>query len=133
MFKLKVRLLNWGVLSRLFVLIAGVVIADAATAQATVTLTSISSNVSGAVTKISAMLEDIAVITGVGFILASFFKFHQHKLQPQQVPLSQGITLLVIGAGLSVFPHLLNTGAAGVFGATVAKLGSGGIGGIIST
>jgi intracellular multiplication protein IcmD len=79
------------------------------------------------------MLEDVALICGVGFILASFFKFHQHKLNPTQVPMSQGVTLLVIGAGLSVFPHLLNTASSGVFGASVAKLGSGGIGSIISS
>ena len=73
------------------------------------------------------------MIAGIGFIMASFFKFHQHKLNPTQVPLSQGITLLLIGAGLAVFPTLLPTATHAVFGssADIAKIGGGQIGGLI--
>ena len=48
--------------------------------------------------------------------MASFFKFHQHKLNPQQISLSQGVSLLLIGGGLSVFPWMLPTAKQAVFG-----------------
>ena len=131
MFKLS-RFLTAGLVFRLLILLAGFFIANEAMAAGTVTITGISGNVTGAVKKVSDMLEDVALICGVGFILASFFKFHQHKLNPTQVPMSQGVTLLVIGAGLSVFPHLLSTATKGVFGASVAKLGASGIGSVLS-
>jgi hypothetical protein len=43
---------------------------------------------------ISKVLQKISIVAGVGFILASFFKFHQHKQNPQQVQLSQALLLL---------------------------------------
>lgn len=133
MFKNGNSFLNAGMVMRLLVMIAGVFVANVAMAAGTVTLTTIATHVTTAVKHVSDLLEDISIITGVGFIMASFFKFHQHKLQPQQVPMSQGVSLLLIGAGLSVFPHLLSTATQGVFGASVAKLGSGGIGSVVSS
>ncbi len=133
MFKNENSFLNRGMIMRLLVMIGGVFAANIAMAAGTVSLTTISTHVTTAVKHVSDVLEDTSVIAGVGFIMASFFKFHQHKLQPQQVPMSQGVTLLLIGAGLSVFPHLLSTATQGVFGASVAKLGSGGISGVIAS
>jgi len=66
------------------------------------------------------------LIAGIGFIMASFFKFHQHKLNPTQVPMSQGITLLLIGAGLAVFPHLFGTATQAVFGTKIKMATLGG-------
>ncbi|HLB56245.1 MAG TPA: type IV secretion protein IcmD [Coxiellaceae bacterium] len=125
MFKFVNRFIQNGFLLRLIVIFAGFFIANDAMAAASVTLSGISTNVGKAVTNIAGLLEDVSLVCGIGFILASFFKFHQHKLQPTQVPMSQGVTLLVIGAGLCVFPHLLNTTTKAAFGATVSKIGSG--------
>ena len=52
---------------------------------------------------ISKVIQKISIVAGVGFILASFFKFHQHKQNPQQVQISQGISLLLT---LRLFPFL---------------------------
>ena len=101
------------------------VFSDAALATAGVTISSIATRIGSAVTSTTHVLQDVATITGVGFIIAAFFKLHQHKLNPTQVPMSQGITLLLIGAGLSVFPSLLNVVTTGVFGLSAAKIGSG--------
>ena len=91
--------------------------AGAALAQGNaVTVTSIADTISGTVTNFAKILSAVSIIAGLGFILASFFKFHQHKLNPTQVPLSQGITLLLIGAGLAVLPVLVKTTTQGVFG-----------------
>lgn len=121
MFKFVGRFIQNGFLFRLIVMLAGFFIANDAMATATVTLSGISSNVGKSIGHIANLLEDVSLVTGIGFVLASFFKFHQHKLQPTQVPMSQGVTLLVIGAGLCVFPHLLNTTTTAAFGQSVAK------------
>lgn len=117
--------------------IFGVVFAGMAfaTGNSGVALSSIASNIDTSVKELSTVLSDISLISGVGFVMASFFKFHQHKLNPTQVPLSQGITLLLIGAGLVLFPTMLPTAKRAVFGssAEIDKLGGGQIHSIIGS
>ena len=91
-----------------------------------VTLTSIATTLSGSVSSIGKILVDVSLISGIGFILVAFFKFHAHKNNPQQVPLSQGISLLVIGAGLTVFPFLITTVGGAAFGQTGTATTKGG-------
>jgi len=93
-------------------------------------LNAIKGTVSSAIKDLMSMLQDVAMVTGVGFVIASFFKFHQHKMQPTQVSLSQGVTLLLVGAGLTIFPSLLGTTTKSVFGATA---GSGAVSSLISS
>ena len=81
-------------------------------ASSGVTIANLQSNLADTVTAVGKILVDVSLICGIGFILVSFFKFHAHKNNPQQISLSQGITLLVIGAGLTVFPYLIK-GVAG--------------------
>ena len=87
-------------------------------------LSSIQSNVATTVSQTAKILQDISLIAGIGFIMASFFKFHQHKLNPTQVPLSQGVTLLAVGAGLTLFPLLIPTAGTTLLGtkADVSKV-----------
>lgn len=117
--------------SILCVLFAGVSLADATTSG--IALSTISANVDSSVKELSTVLSDISLIAGVGFVMASFFKFHQHKLNPTQVPISQGVTLLLIGAGLVLFPTMLPTAKRAVFGtsAQIDTLGGGQIHSII--
>lgn len=93
-------------------------------------LGAIKTSVTSSIKDLMVMLQDVAMVTGVGFVIASFFKFHQHKMQPTQVPLSQGVTLLLVGAGLTIFPSLLGTATKSVFGATA---GAGQVTGLISS
>ncbi|OGT67829.1 MAG: hypothetical protein A3J38_02165 [Gammaproteobacteria bacterium RIFCSPHIGHO2_12_FULL_45_9] len=113
---------------RLLILFAGMCVANAVFAGTTqLTLSTLNTNISKGIGDIVSIMQDIALVAGIGFVFASFFKFHQHKMNPTQVPLSHGITLLVIGAALAVFPHLLSTASQGVFGQSIAKAGSTGI------
>jgi intracellular multiplication protein IcmD len=54
------------------------------------------------------VMQVVAYVAGTGFVFTSFFKFDQHKKNPTQIPLSQPLTLLAIGAGLLVLPQILN-------------------------
>jgi intracellular multiplication protein IcmD len=105
-----------------FVTLCGVFFAGSAMADgpSAVALTSITSNINTTVSEVSKILGDIALVAGVGFVLASFFKFHQHKLNPTQVPISQGVTLLLIGAGLLLFPTMMPTAKQSVFGSSAS-------------
>lgn len=94
------------------------------------TLGTIKTNVSGSIKNLLVILQDIAMLAGVGFIIASFFKFHQHKMNPTQVPLSQGVTLLLVGAGLTAFPNLISTATQSAFGVSA---GTGSLTGFISS
>ncbi|OGT64433.1 MAG: hypothetical protein A3J38_02055 [Gammaproteobacteria bacterium RIFCSPHIGHO2_12_FULL_45_9] len=101
---------------------AGVALADGA--ASTITISTIKTAVDSTVSTVAQILTDISIIAGVGFVLGAFFKFHQHKQNPQQVQLSQGITLLLIGAGLLLFPMLIPTASSALFGSsTTAKVG----------
>jgi len=95
-------------------------------AGGTVTLTNIAGTFSKTILNIVSLLTDVALIAGIGFILASFFKFDQHKKNPTQIPMSQPLTLLMIGAALCVFPMLISTVRVAIFGksATQGKLGN---------
>jgi intracellular multiplication protein IcmD len=85
-----------------------------------VTLTTVAASVDNTVGQLATVLVDVSLISGIGFIMASFFKFHQHKQNPQQVQMSQGISLLLIGCGLTLIPLLIPTASVSVLG-TAAK------------
>lgn len=125
MLKRKLMGMSWSLCVRLLVLVCGVFCATQVFAVgATVTLTSLQTHIATGVVKVTQILQDVALIAGIGFIFASLFKFHQHKMNPTQVPLSQGIVLLLIGAALAIFPDLLSTASKTVFGTGLTKAGS---------
>ena len=97
--------------------------ADALAGGSQLSLTSLNTSLGSGIGKIVNMMQDIATVAGVGFIFSAFFKFHQHKQNPTQVKLSDGVAMLVIGAGLTIFPHLLGTVSKGVFGQSLSKVG----------
>lgn len=113
-------------------LVCGLAMADAPKAIA---LSTIAGNIDKTVVSLAKILTDIALIAGIAFILASFFKFHQHKLNPTQVPISQGVTLLLIGTALTLFVVLLPTASQAVFGkdAKTTQVGGSGITGLIGS
>ncbi len=100
-----------------------------------IALSKINTNVGTTVSFLANVLSKVSIVSGIGFVMASFFKFHQHKMQPTQTPLSQGITLVLIGAGLLVFPTLLPTTTTAIFGsaAKVNQINGGQINGLIGT
>lgn len=105
------------------VFLAGSAMASSSLSEG-IALSSITANVNTTVSEMAKILTDIALIAGIGFILASLFKFHQHKLNPTQIPISQGVTLLLIGAALTLFVVMLPTAKRAVFGsAPMATIG----------
>ena len=108
----------------------GACLADGPTA---IQMSAIASTIDGTVGSLATVLIDVALIAGIGFILASFFKFHQHKQNPTQVQMSQGISLLLIGCGLTLIPILIPTASQAILGtdAKTAQIGGSDIHGLI--
>lgn len=108
------------------------IVGSAVAAPAAVSLTSIATNVNKSVSGAATIISDVSLIAGVSFVMSSFFKFHQHKLNPTQVPLSQGISMLLVGAGLCLFPTLLLTTSKAMFGvSSINQIGGTQIGSIV--
>lgn len=102
--------------------LGGMLFAGAAFAESTyVSIGTISSSVDSTVAQLGTIFTDVALIAGIGFVVAAFFKFHQHKQNPQQVQMSQGISLLLIGCGLTLIPLLVPTASVSVLGAKGAN------------
>lgn len=104
------------------ILLGGILIAISSLAMANtyVSLSTIQSNVAHSVTETAKILQDMSLIAGIGFIMSSFFKFHQHKLNPTQVPMSQGLSLLLVGGCLTLFPILIPTAGSTILGTSAS-------------
>ncbi len=96
-------------------LVSGICFADGSD----VTIQTIASNMQSTVSSVANIISNVALVVGLSLVCASFFKLKQHKDQPTQVPISNGVTLLVIGAALTVFPLLLPTANQAAFGSGV--------------
>ena len=100
-------------------IIVGVGLVSSACFADDLTIAGIASNMQGTVSSVANIITNVALVVGLSLVCASFFKLKQHKDQPTQVPISNGVTLLVIGAALTVFPLLLPTANQAAFGSGV--------------
>ena len=100
-------------------------------AEAAENVQQISAHVSTTLGSFASIMQNVGLIAGICFILASLFKFHQHRQNPTQVPLSQAIVLLVIGACLIVFPYLIQTPSTAITNKGIATLSGNQIHGVI--
>src|SRR5690606_11511718 len=77
-------------------------------------------NIAEVVTKqaqaIAKLLSVTAYVAGVGFSLAGVLQFKGHKENPQQIPLSKPVVMIVIAACLLYLPTVLNIAGTSVFG-----------------
>ncbi len=73
------------------------------------TLQTIANNVGSTMDITAKIISAVALISGLSFIVAAFFKFHQHKQNPSQVTIGQGLVLMLVGAALCIFPTLIPT------------------------
>ncbi len=97
--------------------VLGSLVSGIALAETTgIPITTIATTVDNSVLSLATILIDVSLIAGIGFIMASFFKFHQHKQNPTQVSMSQGVSLLLIGCGLTLVPLLVPTASQAVLG-----------------
>ncbi len=82
---------------------------------------SMATNLTGQINSFKELLKSLSVVAGLGFGIGGLVKFKAHKDNPNQVPLSAPIVLLVVAAGLLALPSLLSMGATSL-GMTAATL-----------
>lgn len=88
----------------------------------------IAKGVSSSFAGIAQLMIAIAYVAGIGFVLASIFKFKQHKDNPTQIPLGTPLALLVIGIVLIFLPMIFGPIGQSIFGANPTAGGFGGEG-----
>lgn len=67
----------------------------------------IANNITSSLESVVRLILGICAVAGVGFGVASVFKFKQHKDNPTQIPLGQPLSLLFIAVFLLWMPFIL--------------------------
>lgn len=87
----------------------------------------VADNVNSSLGHIFQMAMAVAYLAGGAFFISGFHKLKQHKDNPQQVPVTTGITMLCLGIGLIFIPTLLGSGGATLFGEKAQSSGPTGV------
>lgn len=124
----KISSLNWQAISRglIFLLIAAACFyAGNALAQDDTTgIAGIAGRVTGLAGTLAKMMIAISYIAGIGFVIASLFKFKQHKDNPTQIPLGTPLALLIIGIILVFLPAIFTPVGQSIFGTGATPAGT---------
>lgn len=83
----------------------------------------IAKSITGSFKGIGELILAIAFVAGLGFVMASIFKFKQHKDNPTQIPLGTPIALLAVGVALIFLPNIIKPAGATLFGGGAVKGG----------
>lgn len=68
----------------------------------------VAANIADALFSISSLMLAVCMITGFSFIITAAIKFHQHRRNPQQMPLGNSISMLILGICLLALPYGLS-------------------------
>ena len=85
----------------------------------------LSNNISTEILGFSNLMITVGYLAGIGFTIASIFKFKQHKDNPTQVPIGTPFAMFSVGIILVFLPALFKPAAITVFGTspTASKIG----------
>lgn len=78
----------------------------------------VADNIRSSFGSLAAVITAGSYIAGMGFVLASLFKFKAHKDNPQQESVGKPIGLLMIGAAMLFLPQVFTVSGATMFGGT---------------
>ncbi|MCD6044915.1 MAG: icmD [Gammaproteobacteria bacterium] len=87
----------------------------------------VAATVLGSLGNVAQVISAVSYLAGFGFTIASFFKLKQHKDNPQQIPVTNGLAMLAIGAALIFAPSVFQMVGATLFGDTAKTAGVEGI------
>jgi intracellular multiplication protein IcmD len=77
-------------------------------------------NITESTQNFAKVMMAIAYLAGIAFVLASIFKFKQHKDNPTQIPLGTPLALLVVGIVLVFLPSIFAPAGQTIFGTSEA-------------
>lgn len=87
----------------------------------------VATNVTSSFSALGKLITAISYLAGFAFCTASVFKLKQHKDNPQQVPVTTGISMLAFGIGLIFMPSIVQMGGATLFTGGGVTAGTSGI------
>jgi intracellular multiplication protein IcmD len=118
--KVKSINLNWHAICKgiIFLLIASAFfyIGTSFAQDETTGIGEITKRVTGTFEGIAGLMVAVSYVAGIGFVIASLFKFKQHKDNPTQITLGAPLALLIIGIVLVFLPALFGPAGETVFG-----------------
>lgn len=85
------------------------------------TLGTIATTVIGSFEGLAKLITAGAFLAGIGFAMASIFKFKAHKDNPQQIPIGTPIALLFVAAALMFLPTVYGSIGTTIFGTSGTK------------
>lgn len=86
------------------------------------TIGDMANNIVQSFQSIGKLMIGTSYMAGVGFSIASMFKFKQHRDNPTQIPVGTPIALLAIGAMLIFLPGLIAPLGYTLFGDDISNL-----------
>jgi len=89
-------------------------------------ISSIATTITGEATSVAQLLSITAYVAGVGFALAGILQFKAHKENPQTVPLSKPVVMIVVAACLLFLPTILTVAGASIFGSSATSAATAG-------
>lgn len=96
-------------------------------ASAATDLNAVAANITSNFSSLARLITAISYVAGLGFAVASIFKFKAHKDNPTQIPIGTPLALLFVGAALIFMPSVFKIAGQTIFGTT------GGVGGASGT
>ena len=86
-------------------------------------LAHISHTIQGQVETFTGLMITISYIAGIGFTMASIFKFKQHKDNPTQVPIGTPFAMFAVGVIMIFLPAMFAPAGYSIFGVTKPTAG----------
>jgi intracellular multiplication protein IcmD len=80
----------------------------------------VATTVTTEVNAVAKLLSVASYVAGVGFALGGILQFKAHKENPQQVPLSKPVVMVVVAACLLFLPTILTIAGASLFGSSAS-------------
>lgn len=125
----KIKTLNWNFISKITLLLLAITALSFYTGNAfaqsstPTNLGDVATNITSSFKGIAQLMIAVAYLAGIGFVLASIFKFKQHKDNPTQIPLGTPLAMLVIGIVLIFLPMIFGPAGSTIFGSTATPGG----------
>ncbi len=94
-------------IDRFWQFIIGILVTYSIPSYSQVGLGQVAGNASSATDVMTNVLSDIFYVIGIGFVVASFVQYREHRDNPQQTPLMRCIVLFIIGLIIGLFPLMV--------------------------
>lgn len=109
------------ILKRIGVL--GVLVGLSSLAIAEGNLSTLAASATTQISALAQLLKIVSYLVGVGFSIAAILQFKAHKENPQQVPLSKPVVMLLVASCLLFLPTVITLAGSSLLGSSATSAG----------